>query len=1447
MRTSQNSKDPSVPVKIREALKERDRKCAQLDPNDEYRRPERNPYDYKSVEEFKRKHPFNPQRDCKYINPDSFRSPVDPYNRFYTDIRSKRECDNANGVWSTSSVNRKYRYEQGVCWKRLNNHAHCSQYEAPELLKPGHENNPNIIRAASKKCNLDPKCTWVKLEKSYDCFSKEAANQLPQSSSIPPDEMPIDITNDNGNIEQFLQNFYANGKVPDNRFQLMKNQFKYVNPPKTTPLFGEGNRCMSSVVNTPKNTTPENESDEEFSLKTKKKERIPNANEKIIVDEHQDTTFTPSLSQSVINMIMKNIAIKEQKGENVTNRGLLAWHSTGSGKCHAIDTPILMYDGSIKMVQNIEVGDMIMGDDSTPRRVLSLGRGEDEMYDIIPVKGETYRVNSEHILVLRHTFKTCVSYVKRQVNYPYKATYLDKQSLRIKSKSFKTKDEARAFMALFTPEDKTIEIEVKDFLKLPKTTKAQLKGIRVGIEFPSREVDFDPWMIGYWLGDGSKRDPVISTADKEVIDYFRNNLPTYQLSLNYQSGYDYRISCETIRGKHGKNNMLNVLKKHNLIDNKHIPSLYKINDRNIRLRILAGLIDSDGYCTKCNCFDIIQKSKMLAEDIVYLCRSLGFAAYCTRCTKSHTYDGKKVSGLYYRISVSGYGLEQIPTILSRKKASVRKQIKDPLVTGITVKSVGRGKYYGFTLDGNHRYVMGDFTVTHNTCTAAGVMDAFWNSKRDIIFASSLDALASNPQSTFHECLYNLYPDFQKEPFAGKSKEDTLRNIAHAFEQRNIRFLSFAKLSNRLKKTLESGILSKKGGNAKLHAKSKAKQPAKPKSKAKATSMSPKTSKQMKKIPVQKTTPTKKAPTKPQTVITKDDIIDLNNTILIIDEVHNLFRPLATQKTQHEYLKKKLIDPTLFPGLKIVILSATPGDNVDDILMLLNMIRDPTHPVIKAPDTNNVDSVTKFKQDVRGLISYFDMSGDTTRFPILNELEPLLVPMGDEQFQKYVEAYKKTEKEKKTTDYQRLAKDNQLYKYWAPARKYSNMLFTLEKGMRMGEFGAKLPILLDNIRAYPTEKHYVYSAFSDNRNKGWSSQGILTIANFLEKELGYVRFSLNDVKFECTENKQTGQKDCTIARLPDRRKRYILVTSKEMGDDGTGQNKSAGERLKKMLKVFNHPDNRYGDIVHVMLASNSYNEGIDLKAVRHIHFFEPLVTMASDKQTLGRAARFCSHADLDREKGEWTVSVHRYMSHYPVNIELNTTNRTALIQQPVQGPTADENAKIREKEDEINQAYNELADINKELDGLKGKAKQDNIKTLKDNLKVRVQTLKGVIKENVKYIKDLKKIIEARDKEAAKLQKASNRKNQKNIKYVDTNDIKMIDEFIFNESREHMKAILTIYQSMKEAAIDCRLLGKFHAMSGNNKITCESFAKDFKAKDVGVLDAFKKLNPFFFGR
>ncbi len=76
---------------------------------------------------------------------------------------------------------------------------------------------------------------------------------------------------------------------------------------------------------------------------------------------------------------------------------------TGAGKCLALGTLVLMRDGTTKRVEDVEVGDLLMGPDSRPRTVLSTCRGEDEMFEIAPVTGEKWACNSVHVLTLVHS------------------------------------------------------------------------------------------------------------------------------------------------------------------------------------------------------------------------------------------------------------------------------------------------------------------------------------------------------------------------------------------------------------------------------------------------------------------------------------------------------------------------------------------------------------------------------------------------------------------------------------------------------------------------------------------------------------------------------------------------------------------------------------------------------------------------------------------------------------------------------------------------------------------------------------------------------------------------------------------------------------------------------------------------------------------------------------
>jgi hypothetical protein len=445
-------------------------------------------------------------------------------------------------------------------------------------------------------------------------------------------------------------------------------------------------------------------------------------------------------------------------------RGLLLYHGLGAGKCHKKGTPIIMSTGEIKLIEDIQVGDLLMGDDSTPRTVTSLARGRDKMYDIIPVKGEKYTVNQEHILCLRASGFPKLLSNNHKSNTNFNVQWLENNEFCSKTFTFnpnddKNKEEMREQSTLFfesiqknpKTSDNVYEISVKDYLKLSDKKKGFLKGYKMPIDFSEKELPIDPYMIGYWLGDGTSRGSSLTSQDSTVLYYFAKNLPNYNLALNYSSGYTYGISGN---GKQNNNVFLNTLKELNMINNKHIPMIYKCNSKENRLKLLAGLIDSDGSLCNNGGFEFTQKNEILMDDVIYLVRSLGFSCYKACKKTSWTHNGVKNYGTAWRMHINGKGLETIPTLIPRKQSSPRQQIKDVLVTGISVEYVGEDDYYGFTLDGNCRYLIGDFTVTHNTCTSIAIAEGMKDTKKVIIMLPA--SLRTNYMEELKHCGDSLY-------------------------------------------------------------------------------------------------------------------------------------------------------------------------------------------------------------------------------------------------------------------------------------------------------------------------------------------------------------------------------------------------------------------------------------------------------------------------------------------------------------------------------------------------------------------------------------------------------------------------------------------------------------------------------------------------------------------
>jgi len=179
----------------------------------------------------------------------------------------------------------------------------------------------------------------------------------------------------------------------------------------------------------------------------------------------------------------------------------------GKGKCLARDTKILMLDGTFKKVQDINVGDSLMGDDSRPRKVISLARGKEMMYKVSYDKCYNYIVNESHILCLK------------------------------------------------TINGNTLYLSVKEYLKLSNLIDLQniLFGYRVPIHFKEKKVVCNPFYIGHLLAYNNH----YSSISTEFINFLLQN-PHFKNNISYVKNilHNNRIPDEYKINSHTNLNLL---------------------------------------------------------------------------------------------------------------------------------------------------------------------------------------------------------------------------------------------------------------------------------------------------------------------------------------------------------------------------------------------------------------------------------------------------------------------------------------------------------------------------------------------------------------------------------------------------------------------------------------------------------------------------------------------------------------------------------------------------------------------------------------------------------------------------------------------------------------------------------------------------------------------------
>ncbi len=354
---------------------------------------------------------------------------------------------------------------------------------------------------------------------------------------------------------------------------------------------------------------------------------------------------------------------------------------TNVGKCLEKGTKLLMADGTLKKVEDIKVGDKVQSLNSS-NKVLALHNGTSKGYRIIPNNGIPFVVSEKHILTL----------MKRK-------QYWDKDK-----KTSTTKNDFEL-----------VDIVIEDYLKLTSSQKRNLLLYKPKIEYNTKNQLIPAYILGIWLGDGTSCRAELTSKDEVIIKEWYKFAESLGLQVTKSKGslipskdrLSYAYSYDITAGKrtHAKNKANELLKYYNLLNSKHIPLDYLTGDYNQRLDLLAGILDTDGYLNKNNIYELVLSNKILISNVSQLARGLGF-----NVTNINYND----SNNSYGILISGEKLTDIPIKLNYKKIIKSSSNRKFNLTHFKVEPIALIEYYGFMTDGDHRYLLEDNILTHNS-------------------------------------------------------------------------------------------------------------------------------------------------------------------------------------------------------------------------------------------------------------------------------------------------------------------------------------------------------------------------------------------------------------------------------------------------------------------------------------------------------------------------------------------------------------------------------------------------------------------------------------------------------------------------------------------------------------------------------------------------------------
>jgi len=393
----------------------------------------------------------------------------------------------------------------------------------------------------------------------------------------------------------------------------------------------------------------------------------------------------------------------------------------GRGKSQPLDEPVLTPYGWSTMGA-LRVGDLVVGADGRPTPVFGVfPQGMQPTYRVETSDGGSTRVSADHLWTV---------------------------------KAWRREDEAPETVTLTTQRLLDGGLRARN----DRIWRYELPVV-APVAFIGEDLPLDAYVLGALLGDGSTRSSSIQLTcnDPGIADRVKAFLPdgyTLRLRKHPNRAPTYFVTWAERKGQR-VHHVGRALRQLDLYGKgaweKFIPDTYKFAPRVDRLKLLQGLLDTDGWIDKDGRTGFCTTSPQLAADVVFVVRSLGGVTTVNEKHPTYTYKGGvKVGRTAYHVNVTlprntcGFSLARKRDRYDRWEG-VRK--RNPRRTITKIDFVGYLPSQCIRVGAaDALYVTNDFIVTHNTINAAHLSELSTWERPEGLDSSLFVALPQHPMT-----------------------------------------------------------------------------------------------------------------------------------------------------------------------------------------------------------------------------------------------------------------------------------------------------------------------------------------------------------------------------------------------------------------------------------------------------------------------------------------------------------------------------------------------------------------------------------------------------------------------------------------------------------------------------------------------------------------------------